>query len=52
LARVANRAHDAQLADALLDAFIDEVKEQSGKSLTATQATILIQEAKALMMRT
>jgi len=52
LARVAKRAHDAKLADALLDAFIDEVKEQSGKSLTTSQAAILILDAKALMIKT
>ena len=39
-----------KLADALLDLFIDEVREQSGKSLTATQAAILIEDAKALRM--
>lgn len=36
----------------LLDALIDEVSEESGKSLTATHAAILIQDSKALMMKT
>jgi len=52
LAQWAESVHAAKLADALLDAFIDEVTEQSGKSLTAAQAAILIQDAKALMMPT
>jgi len=52
LAQWAESVHAAKLADALLDAFIDEVTEQSGKSLTAAQAAILIQYAKALMMPT
>ena len=52
LAQAAEQAHAAKLADALLDAFIDEVSEQSGKSLTAAQAAILIHDAKALMMPT
>jgi len=50
LAQAAERAHATKLADALLHAFIDEVAEQSGKSLTAAQAAILIQDAEALMM--
>jgi hypothetical protein len=52
LAQWAESVHAAKLADALLDAFIDEVTEQSGKSLTAAQAAILIQDAKALKMPT
>jgi hypothetical protein len=52
LAQGAESSHAAKVADALLDAFIDEVSEQSGKSLTAAQAAILIQDAKALMMPT
>ena len=40
----------AKVADALLNVFTDEVSEQSGKSLTAAQAAMLIQGAKALMM--
>jgi hypothetical protein len=52
VAQAAEREHDVKLADALLDVFIDEVSEQSGKSLTATQAATLIQDAKALMMWT
>jgi hypothetical protein len=50
LAEAAKRAHDAKLLDVLLDGFIDEVKEQSGKSLTAAHAAILIRDSKALMM--
>jgi hypothetical protein len=50
-AQAAEREHDPKLADALLHAFIDEVSEQSGKSLTAAQAAILIQDAEALMIR-
>ena len=34
-AQAAEREHDVKLADALLDVSIDEVLEQSGKSLTA-----------------
>jgi hypothetical protein len=52
LAQAAEQSHAAKLADAILDLFIDEVTEQSGKSLTAAQAAILIQDAKALMIRT
>jgi hypothetical protein len=50
LAQAAEQAHAAKVADALLDAFIDEVSEQSGKSLTAAEAAILIQYATALKM--
>ena len=47
-AQLAADVHAAKVVDALLDAFIDEVSEQSGKSLTAAQAAILIQDATAL----
>jgi len=50
LAEAAESKHDAKVADGLLDLFIDAVTEQSGKSLTAAQAAMLIQDAKALMM--
>jgi hypothetical protein len=36
-AQAAEREHDVKLADALLDVSIDEVLEQSGKSLTAAR---------------
>jgi hypothetical protein len=49
-AQAAEGARDAKLADALLGLFIDEVTEQTGKSLTAAQAGILIQCATALRM--
>jgi DNA-binding beta-propeller fold protein YncE len=49
-AQAAANVGAAKLADALLQAFIDEVSEQSGKSLTAAQAAILIQYATALKM--
>lgn len=49
-AQVAEREHDVKLADAILDVFIDEVSEQSGKSLTAAHAATLIHDAKALMV--
>jgi len=39
-----------QSGDNQLNAFINQVSAQSGKSLTAAQAAILIQDAKALMM--
>lgn len=39
-----------QSGDNQLHAFINQVSAQSGKSLTAAQAAILIQDAKALMM--
>ena len=50
LAPAAERAQAAKLADALLVVFIDEVSEQSGKSLTAALAAILMEDTKALMM--
>jgi hypothetical protein len=49
-AEVAASIHAAKVEDALLEAFTDEVSEQTGKSLTAAQAAILIQDATALRM--
>jgi hypothetical protein len=47
-AQAAANAHSVLMADALLSSFTGEVSQQSGKSLTAAQAAILMQYAAAL----